>query len=590
MLSNHSILLDSARAESGESDGALLFEDPVEILTTTLYEDIPPLLENLSEYAASGFWCVGYLAYEAGYAFDPAGFPDPPHGDTLAWFGIYEKPKQIDTESWLDEIPQADYSIQSAKFSLDRETYRSRIERLKHHIREGDVYQINLTAPLRFAFDGNPLGLFADLRKKQRVPYGAVMQIDGRWILSLSPELFIRREANRIVSRPMKGTARRGHSYEEDQHVADWLAADEKNQAENVMIVDLIRNDLSRIAVPGSVDVPDLFVTERYETLWQMTSTVEAEVRSEVTFAEIIQSLFPCGSITGAPKRRAMQIIQSLEDQPRGVYCGAIGMIKPGGDFVFSVPIRTLEIESGRGRMGIGSGVVWDSDADSEYDECLLKSQFLTNPPQEDFDLIETMRAEEGHIPLIEHHLDRLAQSAHYFGYPFDEDALLKKLKDIGSGIRRVRVLLDKKGDFEVQSSPLSEMPPIERVLVYPEPIPSGVFFRHKTTQREFYDKALVWAREHGADEAILIDESGEIVEGCLSNVWIRDKGELLTPSLTTTGLQGVMRHEILETRCDALEVPLRLEDVLNAEEILLSNAVRGLWPVVLQNSPRALP
>lgn len=584
MLPNHSVLLDSARTGTDESAGALLFTGPVEVLTTAEYGEVRPLLERLSEYAASGFWCIGYLAYEAGYALDPAGFLDPPEVDRLAWFGIYEEPQQVGTESWLEALTQAGYSVHSEDFSLDRARYRSRIERLKHHIREGDVYQINLTAPLRFGFKGNPLGLFADLRKKQRVPYGAVIRIDDRWILSLSPELFIRREGNRIVSRPMKGTVRRAYTNEEDHRVAEWLASDEKNRAENLMIVDLIRNDLSRIAVPGSVEVPALFTTERYETLWQMTSTVEAEIRPDVTFPEIIQSLFPCGSVTGAPKRRAMQIIRTLEDHPRGVYCGALGMIKPGGDFVFSVPIRTLEIESGKGYLGIGSGVVWDSDADSEYDECLLKAKFLTNPPQAGFELLETIQAEEGHIPLLELHLQRLVESADYFGYPLNEAAMLKKLEDIGPGIRRVRVLLDEKGEINVESSLLSEAASIERVIVYPEPIPAGPFFRHKTTQREFYEQALAWARDHGADEAILVDESGEIVEGCISNVWIRCGDKLLTPSLTSTGLPGVMRREILETYPNAEEALLRPEDLYEADEILLSNAVRGVWGVTLIN------
>jgi para-aminobenzoate synthetase / 4-amino-4-deoxychorismate lyase len=588
MLPDDSVLLDATRPSPEAPPGALLFTAPLATLRADAYEQVPALLAELDRHAAAGRWCAGFLSYEAAYALDPAGFPEPPAGEgPLAWFGVYDEPARLAPDD-VDEAllaPAGAYALREHGFALDHDEYARRIARVRHHIREGDVYQINLTAPLRFTLEGEPLALYRDLRRKQRVAYGGVIRTGGRWILSLSPELFVRRDGARLAARPMKGTVRRGADNREDRQRAAWLAADEKNRAENLMIVDLLRNDLSRVAEPGSVTVPDLFSVERYETLWQMTSTVEARAREGVGVAECLRALFPCGSVTGAPKRRAMQLIRTLEDQPRGVYCGAIGMVKPAGDFVFNVPIRTLEIgASGEGRMGIGSGVVWDSEAEAEFEECLLKARFLTNPPPPDFRLLETMRACDGRIALLDRHLARLADAAHYFGFSFDEASVRARLAALGPGERRVRLTLAPAGEIAIEESPLAEdAGGPRRVAVFPEPLPAGdPFVRHKTTHRPFYERALAWARQRGAEEAILVNEQGEVTEGTISNVWIRRGGQLLTPPLAGGGLRGVQRAHLLASRDDAAEAPITPQDLRTADAVLLSNAVRGLWEVQL--------
>lgn len=374
------VWLDAARADadSGASVG-LLFAGPQERLRAEGYGEVAGLLDALDRHVAAGRFVAGFLAYEAGYALEPALFPEPPAPrGPLAWFGVYDAPVEVPPEAAvLAPAEVGPFAVGEAAFGLDPHAYAERIARIKGGIASGDVYQVNLTAPVRFPFDGDPLGLYAALRARQRVPYGALLHADGRHVLSLSPELFFRLDGQTITARPMKGTAPRAPSPDDDDRLAAALAADPKNRAENLMIVDLLRNDLARVSEPGSVRVPALFETERYESVTQMTSTVRATLRPGVTAGGVLRALFPCGSVTGAPKLRAMQLIHELEAGPRGVYCGAIGYAGHGRA-AFNVPIRTVVLEGGAGTLGVGSGVVWDSDAASEYAECLLKARFLT--------------------------------------------------------------------------------------------------------------------------------------------------------------------------------------------------------------------
>lgn len=381
------IWLDTARSESRGVDAqGLLFAEPRTVLTARTPDAVPGLLVRLDEALDRGQHVAGYLAYEAGYALEPTLFADAvgQHaGGMLAWFGVYGEPLRVPSGEAERLLAQAGpMGISSPEFALTSDAYAKKIARVKTLIEDGDVYQINLTAPVQFGLEGDPLGLYRAVRDRQRVPYGAVLKIGTESILSFSPELFFRIDATpdgrTLTTRPMKGTVRRGTSQAEDERLAAALAADPKNRAENLMIVDLLRNDLSHLSEPGAVRVPRLFETTVYETVIQMTSTVEAEVRADVSLSDILRALFPCGSVTGAPKLRAMRRIHDLEDTPRGVYCGAIGYASPSGDAVFSVPIRTAVVEGGRGTLGVGSGVVWDSEADAEYEECLLKARFLT--------------------------------------------------------------------------------------------------------------------------------------------------------------------------------------------------------------------
>ena len=585
-----SVLLDTAWPDvSGESAGPLLFSHPERVLTASALSDVPLLLAELDQVAAAGYFAAGYLAYEAGYAFERIA-PLAPSPGLLAWFGVYRAPQRLraeDVEALLGEAGA--YDLSAPEFTLDRAAYRVLIARIKRHIRAGDVYQINLTAPFRFGFAGDPVGLYRTLRQRQRVGYGALIRAGDAWVLSRSPELFFSRDGPCVTARPMKGTAARGATTEDDAARARWLTADEKNRAENLMIVDLLRNDLSIVAEPGSVRVPALFTAERYDTLWQMTSTVEARLGPGVGTAEVLRALFPCGSVTGAPKIRAMQLIAELEDEPRGVYCGAVGFVAPGKRAVFNVPIRTVVLRGGEGRMGSGSGVVWDSDADAEYEECLLKARFLTAPPAPDFALLETIRWSGG-FDLLDRHLARLRAAAAYFAFPFDEAMLRARLDACAADLQpnmayKARLTLDRNGRVEIATTPLDADPlPLRRAVVFPEPVDGAdPFLRHKTTHRPVYDRAFAWGLERGFDEALLVNERGEVTEGTRTNVFVRRDGRLVTPPLASGGLGGVYRAHLLATHPEAAEEVLWAADLRSADVVYLCNAVRGLHAVTVE-------
>ena len=379
------VWLDTSRRDvDSESDTGLLFAEPQKVLPACTASEVVPLLESLEKETARGNWVAGFLAYEAGYVLEPSVFAPPADG-LLGWFGVYSEPVGVSAEDAEALLSDGKTSrITNAHFSIDCEEYAERIGRIRARIAEGDVYQINFTAPFRFQLEGDAAGLYAAVRERQRVPYGAFLNLGGEQVLSFSPELFFRVDDRRITTRPMKGTTHRSSTPAEDDYLAEALLNDEKNRAENLMIVDLLRNDLSRVSEAGSVRVPELFTIERYETVTQMTSTVQGTLKPEVGLSDVLRALFPCGSVTGAPKIRAMQRIRELEKGPRGVYCGAIGYAGPNGKVAFSVPIRTAVLREGEagmmeGELGVGSGVVWDSLAEAEYDECLLKARFLTD-------------------------------------------------------------------------------------------------------------------------------------------------------------------------------------------------------------------
>ena len=390
------VLLDGPRrdADSGRR-GALLFAEPLATLEATGYGEVDSLLRGLDDALAAGHHVAGVLAYEAGYALEPDAFPDPPAPDgRLGWFGVYDAPRELAADALdaaLAELPAP--RLAELAFAWDAAAYAQRIDAVRAWIREGDVYQVNLTAPFRFRLDGDPdapLALFAALRSGQAATYGALIREpagptgDARGVLSVSPELFFRVDGRTILARPMKGTAPRGATPQADAALADALLAGEKDRAENLMIVDLLRNDLARVSRPGSVRVPALFEAERYATLTQMTSTIAADLAPGTGLARLFGALFPCGSVTGAPKLRAMRRIRELEAGPRGVYCGAVGYAAPDaqgglGTAAFNVAIRTAVVAGGAGRYDVGSGVVWDSRAEAEYAECRLKARVLTD-------------------------------------------------------------------------------------------------------------------------------------------------------------------------------------------------------------------
>ncbi len=583
------VLLDDSLNREGRS---LVFDDPVDVIECTRPDDVDTALANLDRALSSGLHAAGFLSYELGYPLEPKLRPLIPEARQvpLVSMGLYRDPKQLDfheTRQFVEAQANGAYSVEGLRLSLDKERYLDAVARVKAYIAAGDVYQINFTLKYLFEFTGNPWSLYADLRRRQRVAHGAYMRTRDVEVLSLSPELFVRSDHGNATVRPMKGTAERGLTPEDDEALRTWLTIDEKSRAENLMIVDLLRNDLGRIAETGSVDVAELFSVETYPTLHQMTSTVTARLRADITASQLIGNLFPCGSITGAPKVRAIEIIRELEVQPRGIYTGAIGTISPTGDANFSVAIRTLVIDrNGRGEMGIGSGIVQDSDDTAEYDECLLKARFLTEPDKP-FQLIETMRwqSDDGYY-LLEEHLARLAASAHQFGIPCDITGIYERLMALTSEFTddtvRVRLLLDEDGALTLKHQPTS-VPEAGAIFTYvfsELPIDSRDRHRyHKTTNRELLDAEYArLTQATGCNEVLFLNEKGEVTEGSRSNLFVDQEGCLATPPVSCGLLDGTLRRALLDDPdSNLVERVLKPCDLELARRVLLGNSVTGL-------------
>jgi para-aminobenzoate synthetase/4-amino-4-deoxychorismate lyase len=667
------------RSESGGKPWTRLFTSPLQICLAHTAEEIADLFVTIERAVAKGKFAAGFFTYECGSAFEPkAGMKPPPAGMPLAWFGIYERGYSFDHETgtFVDGEPPelerlrferghgsgheltATESSQKvsgalapeeieAEFSLTESDYARRIAAIHEWVRAGDVYQLNFTAPFRVKATGSVAAHYERLRRRQPVDYAAFLHWQpGHHILSFSPELFFRvdheGDTRRIETRPMKGTARRGRTTREDREISEWLRNDAKNRSENLMIVDLLRNDLGRLARFGTVHAEELFRVERYTTLWQMTSTVRAELRPGVGLHDIFRALFPSGSITGAPKVRAMQLIAQLEEEPRGVYTGAIGFFSQRQS-VFNVAIRTLALSGGEGVFGAGSGIVIDSNSDEEFRECMLKASFLTGPAHrstacsnlpDDLFLIETMLWNGGY-PLLELHLDRLSDSADYFGFVCDRAAIRAALEQHArrfadaapSSPRRVRLLLDAVGNLQITSEALApgssahlrqsssahlpqnchpervrtpqrtnESKDLQllsfapesastaatatpaRVCISPQRTdPADPTLYHKTTQRPIYALEYQQAVRNGFDDVLFQNLRGEVTEGAISNIFIEKDGRWSTPPIECGLLAGVFRRHLLETRPEIEERVLTLDDLRSADAVYLTNAVRGL-------------
>jgi para-aminobenzoate synthetase/4-amino-4-deoxychorismate lyase len=613
------VLLESSKANTPVSISQL-FIAPLRILEAREAADLPALFAEIERATAQGQFAAGFFAYECGQIFEPTAaigrsFQNQPGSQPLAWFGIYNRSYPFDHAAGIflngepPGLPTADSSAikdageQACEFALGltEQQFTARIETIHEWIRAGDVYQLNFTFPLRKQFTGSAAALYMKLRARQRVEFGAFLHTEpGRQILCFSPELFFRLEdhgaSRRITTRPMKGTARRGRSTAEDRQIADWLRNDPKNLSENVMIVDLIRNDLGRLCTFGSVRVENLFAVERYQTLWQLTSTVTGELRPGVNYEQIFRALFPCGSITGAPKVRAMQLLAQIEDGPRGVYTGAIGYFSRQKT-AFNVAIRTLELEQQHGepvtsaKMGVGGGIVIDSNPAEEFRECQMKAEFLTSP-EEPFSLVETMHW-EGSYPLLELHLDRLSDSADYFNFPFDRAAVRAALLAAASAFRddasrKVRLLLDADGVLNIECELLPDA--VSAGIARPGRVriaskrtnPEDRFLFHKTTHRPFYADALKAAKEEGLEDVLFLNTRGEVTEGAISNIVVAHGERWFTPPLECGLLPGVFRRHLLATRPALTEKILYLHDLQCADAIYLCNAVRGLRQVTV--------
>ena len=478
--------------------------------------------------------------------------------------------------------------VANVAMSVSRAAFDEAIGKIHDALHAGDTYQVNYTYRLAFDVFGSSAALYRRLRERQPVRYGALISLpDGRDVLSCSPELFIERHGDTLRTRPMKGTAPRDTDPE-------WLRLDPKNRAENVMIVDLLRNDMSRVAATGSVKTTQLFSVEAYKSVWQMTSTVEARLPTGTTFAAILRALFPCGSITGAPKYKTMQLIDALENTPRGLYTGAIGWLDPSDDFCLSVAIRTLEVREGKGTMGVGAGIVLDSVAEDEFAECRLKAQFLTGADP-GFQLFETTFAtRDGGIRHWQKHSERLSRSAEEFGFPLDHEALETLIDEQCAGFEagvdyRLRIALSKSGATSLTSAPIAPLAgAIVDVLLASEHGFSACssrdpLLRHKTTRREEYDRAWREAEAKGAFDMLFFNERDELTEGGRTNVFVKLDGSWWTPPLDDGVLPGVMRGVLIEELA-AGERSLKREDLDRAESLMVCNALRGAMPARLSH------
>jgi para-aminobenzoate synthetase/4-amino-4-deoxychorismate lyase len=558
----------------------LRFENPLHIITAYSLAEVRPALSAVQNAADSGLYAAGYVAYEAAPAFDPAIqviAPDP--SLPLVWFGIFSEPAPSDEEPFAGA-----YSLSEWAAEDDYEHYESALHSIREKIAAGDVYQVNQTFRLNARFQGDPRGLYHHLCGTHPPIFPACLEMGRHCLLSASPELFFHRDGEHILTRPMKGTRRRGRWQEEDDLIAAELAASEKDRAENVMIVDLLRNDLGRLSVPGSVQVPQLFEIERHATVWQMTSTIEAQLRPRTSLEEIFTALFPCGSVTGAPKISAAHLITRHEISPRGIYCGAVGYLTPYSEAVFNVAIRTAWIDKIKETIqyGIGGGIVWDSIAEAEYQEAWTKARLITECSPA-FDLLETLRWENGAYALLDRHITRLLASAAYFGFNASEEEIRDALQAHSclrpGGSWRVRLCVSAQGKPTIESAPLDIWPSIpQAVALAKTPIERGdKFLCHKTTHRAVYDRHM--QEQPACFDVLLWNEDGELTEFTRGNLVLELSGERWTPPRSCGLLNGTQRAELLESG-ELKERILRREDLETATRIWLLNSVRGLVPV----------
>jgi para-aminobenzoate synthetase/4-amino-4-deoxychorismate lyase len=561
--------------------------DPAGVLEATRSDEVGPVLAAAEAAAARGLWVAGFVAYEAAPGLDPslvvrARDPgDPFDRLPLAWFAMFQHRQETVLPSPRDDaVPASDVWVPS----IGRERYDGAIASIREHIAAGDTYQVNHTFRLRSTVEGDERGLYRDLCYAQRGAHAAYLNAGRYRILSASPELFFRLDGDRLTTRPMKGTAPRGRWLAEDDAILAALTTSVKDRAENAMIVDLLRNDLGRIAVPGGVRWSHVFEPERFETVWQLTSTVTADLRPDVDIVGVFRASFPSGSITGAPKVRTMEIIAALEDGPRGVYCGAVGYLAPASAgppaAVFSVAIRTvvLDAESGAAEYGVGGGVTWDSSAAGEFDETVAKARVLTarRPP---FELLESMRAEPGQpVRRLELHVDRIRASAAYFGFAFDDREVRTAIEGAAARADRpvkLRLRLSRSGKVAISSTPLDRgvAEPVRLALDDVPVDPADAFLFHKTTMRQRYEDAKT--RHPDADDTLLVNADSQITETSVANVAVRLDGRWWTPPVDAGLLPGTERAALLADGT-LRERPIGVDEARTADELAVINSVRG--------------
>ena len=560
----------------------LIFMNPIKELKTRRLDQVGELLTEIEGWQEKGYYAVGYVSYEAAPAFEETlqVHQAPLQKEYLLYFTIHDKAEQAAIPLTYEEVemPATWQGLTS------EQEYQKAIETIHHHIRQGDTYQVNYTVQLCAELNHeDSLAIYNRLVVEQNAAYNAYVEHDETAILSISPELFFEEYRGQLTTRPMKGTTNRGLTLEQDREQAAWLAQDAKNRAENMMIVDLLRNDMNRISQTGSERVEHLCSVEQYSTVWQMTSTIKSQLHEGIGLAELFKALFPCGSITGAPKISTMAIIKATEKAARGVYCGTVGICLPDQRRIFNVAIRTIQLEGRNAIYGVGGGITWDSTWKSEYIETQQKSAVLyrKNPR---FELISTGKVTDGKLILQDQHLQRLAEATSYFAYPFDQDKLEQELKETCAQLDkgqdyRLRIALKKDGSIELETAPLLPLTEAFRKakLVEQTANLAQPFTYFKTSHRPH----LTLEQQ----EQIYYNAQGQLLETSIGNLLLELDGKLYTPPAELGLLKGIYRQQLLDEG-QAIEKILTLSDLAKADKIYACNAVRGLYELELDRKP----
>ena len=555
-----------------------IFTDTIKELKTKDIKEVKHLLAEVEAYQNQGYYAVGYVSYEAAPAFETKFevIDGPLMSEYLLYFTIHESVQTEPTPLTYKPIalPKSWQELTSA------EEYKAAIEHIHHHIRQGDTYQVNYTVQLQQNLTADPFAIYNRLVVEQNAHYNAFIQHDDVSIISISPELFFKKDGDKLTTRPMKGTTNRGLTSETDLAQARWLAQDQKNRSENMMIVDLLRNDMNRISKIGSEDVKSLCQVEQYSTVWQMTSTIETQLLTNRSLCDVFQALFPCGSITGAPKIATMEIIKKVEKQPRGVYCGAIGILVPQGPSIFNVAIRTLQMEETKAIYGVGGGITWDSNWEDEYEETKQKAAVLyrQNPK---FDLISTGRIHQGKLLFLEEHIKRLQESSRYFDYPFNAEkahyqveALCQSL-DLNTDYR-LKMSLAKDGELKFEHSQLTNLSDDfcqARLVEQRHPLDRPYTF-FKTSYRPHLN-----IEPH---EQIYYNHEGQLLETSIGNIVLKIEDQLYTPPVHLGLLNGIYRQSLIAEN-KLKEKVLTVKDLKQAQAIYGCNAVRGLYELKVE-------
>ena len=549
------------------------FTQPIKELKTRDLAEVADLLAQVESYQEQGYYVVGYVSYEAAPAFEEklAVHKAPLLGEYLLYFTVHDRMKTSPIPLTYEEVdlPSKWQEETSA------EDYEKAITQIHHHLRQGDTYQVNYTVQLKQDLSANPFATYNRMVVEQEAGYNAYVEHDEMAVISMSPELFFEQNDRELTTRPMKGTTQRGVTDQEDLAQASWLEQDPKNRSENMMIVDLLRNDMNRISEVGSEHVERLCQVEQYSTVWQMTSTIKSQLRPDVDLVEIFRSLFPCGSITGAPKIATMEIIKDLEPQPRGVYCGTIGLLLPNGRRIFNVAIRTIQLYKGQAIYGVGGGITWDSTWESEYREVHQKAAVLYRK-QACFKLITTGKISQKQLQFEDQHLERLTKASRYFAYPFDPEELRQKIEEECQACDsyqdyRLRITISKSGEMELSRQILTPLSPsfCKAKLCLQEADLNQAFTYFKTTHRPHL--------RLGEQEKIYHNKSGELLETSIGNLVLKINGKLYTPPISQGILPGIYRQHLLETG-QVEEKVLTVPDLDQAEAVYGCNAVRGLY------------